>query len=609
MRKLAFSTTTTLGAMLHERAAGPQGEDIRLLFAEGWLPPQSVPPRGDDKSIVFSYEQLYHMSCRAATRFRRLGVKPHDRILLFLSTGPAFLAAFYGCQLVGAVAVPLGPPRTLPQIGVHLEQMAQICEPALTVVGSKFMPLFRLARKRLRGSLRKVVHETELFLDEPRVSEPYPALPSDPAMIQFTSGSTANPKGVTLSHENLFANVRAIGVASEFRDDDVALCWLPLYHDMGLIGHMLNSALWRLGLVLMPPEVFISHPSQWLKALSRYRVSHSTAPNFAYLLCVRKIADSEIEGIDLSRWRLAYCGAEPVSTETIRRFTERFSPKGFSPTAFFPVYGLAEFTLAASFPTPAVEPRFDRIDRKFFEDHGIAQAITPASQQENALEWVSVGHGLPGHLMRIVDSSGIPIGERHVGEVELSGPSMMLGYYGNHLATTEVVRKGWLHTGDLGYMAEGDLFVTGRSKDLIIKAGRNIYPHDVEHIASRVPGVRPGCCAAFAITNEERGTDKLVLICETKFSDAKRRARLRDDIRAAVLNEIGTRPDDVQVVEPATVLKTSSGKIKRQAMRERYLRGELAPERFSFFQRARLYAEVMREQLRKVVFDSNGFVR
>jgi acyl-CoA synthetase (AMP-forming)/AMP-acid ligase II len=601
MRKLAFSTATTLGGMLRERAEGPQGTDIRLLYYEGPLPPRVRPPEGDDKSIVFSYAEVYEMSCRAATCFRRLGVKPHDRIFLFLSTGPAFLAAFYGCQIAGAVAVPIGPPRTLPHIGDQFELMAQICEPALTVVDSRFMPLFRLARSRARGFLKKVIHESELFLDEPRVSEPHPVAPSDPAMIQFTSGSTGNPKGVTLSHQNLFANIRAIGTASEFQDGDVALCWLPLYHDMGLIGHMLNSILWRLAFVVMPPEAFISHPSRWLKALSRYDAAHSTAPNFAYLLCVRKIIDSQIEGIDLSSWRLAYCGAEPINPETIRCFTERFSSKGFKATAFFPVYGLAEFTLAASFPTPTTLPRFDRVDRKLFEDQGIARPISQDEQEGNAKEWVSVGHALPGHELRIVDSTGIPTAERSVGEVELSGPSMMLGYYRNREATAEVIRDGWLHTGDLGYLAEGDLFVTGRSKDLIIKAGRNIYPQDVEHVASRIPGVRAGCCAAFGARNDERGTEELILICETKFTDANRRARLKADIRAAVLQETGTRPDVVRLVAPATVLKTSSGKIKRQAMLERYLRDELAPERLSLFARARLYAGVMREQWRRVV--------
>jgi acyl-CoA synthetase (AMP-forming)/AMP-acid ligase II len=597
MRKLAFSTATTLGGMLRERAEGPQGEDIRLLFADGPRPPWLRPPQGDDKAIVLSYGEVYDAARRAASCFRRMGVRPHDRVLLFLSTGPAFLAAFYGCQLAGAVAVPVAPPRTLSETEGHLSRVARICEPALTVVDSRFMPLFRLARGRAGGPLTKVVQDVELMLEEPTVSEPHPAQPSDIALLQFTSGSTGRPKGVAISHANLFANIRAIGVASAFRDGDVALCWLPLFHDMGLIGHVLNTALWRVGLVLMPPEVFTARPSRWLRALSRYGVAHTTAPNFGYRLCVRKIADREIEGIDLSHWRLAYCGAEPIQPETIRSFTERFSSKGFKAATFFPVYGIAEFTLAASFPTPETPPRFDLVGRESFESEGFAWPKPAGDRDADTMELVSVGRALPGHSLRVVDRDGVPVGERRVGEIELSGPSVMTGYYRDPEATAEAIRGGWLRTGDLGYVAEGDLFVTGRSKDLIIKAGRNIYPQDVEYAACSVPGVRAGCCAAFAVTNHERGSEELVLVCETKVADAKRRARLREEIRARVRAEVAAAADVVRLVEPGTVLKTSSGKIRRQAMRERYLGGRLEPERLSFMTRLRLYAALMRARL------------
>lgn len=601
-RRLTFSTSTTLGEMLRERATGPQGEDIRLLFATDTRLPRIQSPQGDDRSIVLTYAEVYDLACRAASCFRRLGVRPGDRVLLFVATGPAFLAAFYGCQIAGAVAVPFAPPRTLSQIQGHLTRVAQVCEPALTVVDSKFMPLFRVARSRSdesRVRLNKVIEDVELFLEEPTVNEPWPLRPSDPAMVQFTSGSTGQPKPVTLSHANLFANIRGIGLASGFQDGDLALCWLPLFHDMGLIAHMLTSALWRVALVLMPPEVFIARPSSWLKAISRYQAAHSTAPNFAYLLCVRKIADRDIEEIDLSRWRVAYCGAEPIHPETIRRFTERFASKGFRATSFFPAYGLAEFTVAVAFPTPTTPPRYDPIDRELVEREGIAQ---PTRETESGkIEYVSVGRVIPGHSLRVVNQAGMPTEERHVGEIEVSGPSTMLGYYRDPKATAAVVHDGWLRTGDLGYVAGGDLFVTGRAIDLIIKDGRNIQPQDLEHAASSVAGVRAGCCAAFNGSNRERGSEEIVLICETTRSRGQKSAKLSEEIRQKVLNAIATSPDVVKLVEPGTVLKTSSGKIRRQEMRERYLKGDLRPERLSHVVRLRLYAEVARGQLGRFV--------
>ncbi len=601
-RKLAFTRSFTLGGMIQERAAGPQGQDVRFLHVDAGGLPRIPAPAGEDRSVVLGYAEVYDLACRAASCYRRHGVKPGDRVLLFLSTGPAFLATFYGCQLAGAVAVPIAPPRTLSQIEGHLVRVARVCEPALTVVDRKFMPLLRLARGRVpevRAALASVVEDLELLLEEPTLTEPHPVRPSDPALLQFTSGSTGAPKGVTLSHTNLFANIRAIGVASGFQDGDLALSWLPLFHDMGLIGHMLTSALWRVALVLMPPEVFVGRPSSWLEALSRYRAAHSTAPNFAYLLCARKVVDRDLAGIDLSRWRVAYCGAEPIHPDTIRRFTDRFERCGFRATSFFPCYGLAEFSLAAAFPEAGAPPRYDRIARGSFERDGVARACDAAARDGEVVELVSVGRAVPGHALRVVGADGAPVAERRVGEIEVSGPSMMLGYYRAPETTAQVIRDGWLRTGDLGYIAEGELFVAGRSKDLVIKAGRNIHPQDVEHAASAVEGVRAGCCAAFAVTDERRGVEELVLLCETKGDDPRRHPRLRDEIRVTVRDAVGVAPDVVALVKPGAVLKTSSGKIRRQEMRERYLRNDLEPERLSQGTRARLLLGATLDRLRR----------
>ncbi len=303
----------------------------------------------------------------------------------------------------------------------------------------------------------------------------------------------------------------------------------------------------------------------------------SAAPNFAFDLCVRWADDAELRALDLSTWRLALNGSEPVSPATIERFTARFAPHGFRPEAMCPVYGLAEASVALTMSPLGRPPRVDRVRREPFEHEGRAE---PASGDEAApLCLVACGRPLPGHEVRIVDAAGRPVGEREAGRIEFRGPSVTAGYFRNPGATRAALRDGFMDSGDLGYWANGELFVTGRRKDLIIKAGRNLHPQEVEALVAGVPGVRKGCVAAFGEADPAIGTERLIVVAESRETDPARRAGLEAAVREAVVAALGLPADIVVVAPPGSVLKTPSGKVRRSATREAWRRGELGRPR------------------------------
>jgi len=350
--------------------------------------------------------------------------------------------------------------------------------------------------------------------------------------------------------------------------------WLPLYHDMGLIGTWLGTLYHGVPLVAMSPLAFLSRPARWLQAFHTYRGTLAAAPNFAYDLCVRKISDEELNGLDLSSWRCALNGAEAIAVSTIDRFCDRFSHCGFRREAMKPVYGLAEASLCVTAPLPRVEPRVDRLAREPFER---ARQIVPATAADRApLAFVGCGRPLRGHDVRIVSAGGDVLGERSEGAIHFRGPSVMQGYFQNPAATAEVARgDGWVDSGDLGYWADGDLFITGRVKDIIIAAGRNIHPQEVEEAAGDVPGVRRGCVAAFGVEDPRSGTERLVVVAETRDSSAGARSALVDAIVAGVTDAIGIPPDQVVIAPPGAIPKSSSGKIRRSATKQLFTSGTL----------------------------------
>ena len=535
---------------------------------------------------TWTYPDLLEACRRVAGGLLELGVKTGERVGLMLPSGPDYLASFYGIMWAGAVPVPLYPPFRMDQLEDYVKRQAAI----LQLAEIRFLISFDQARpvipllKLQDTQLSKVVTPAELKGEK---APPPNAFPH--ALIQFTSGSTGLPKGVVLSHANLIHNIRGYGHVMDLRPDDVTISWLPLYHDMGLIGTMLGSVYHGQPLALMGPQDFLARPSRWLKAIHQYRGTISPAPNFAYEICARKIPDEELEGLDLSCWRIALNGAEAVRPETLQRFSERFAPYGFDPGAHFPAYGLAEASLAVTFPPPGRGPLIETLNRDVLERDGVVASCGPG---EPSLQLVACGRPLPDMEVRIVNEEGKVLPSHTRGLVEFRGPSSLQCYYNNPEATRATKDEdGWVKTGDLGYLSEGELYLTGRVKDIIIKAGRNIQAEDVEDMVADVEGVRRGCVACFAVASQEEGTEQLVILAESRLRDPGEKQKLRVAIEQAVSRKLGLPPDRVEIVRPGAVPKTPSGKIRRSECRRRWLAGDLEPSQSILSQVRRILSQ------------------
>ncbi|PWB78216.1 MAG: acyl-phosphate glycerol 3-phosphate acyltransferase [Candidatus Methylomirabilota bacterium] len=556
--------------------------------------------RDDGTETPICYGTLWSQAATVAAGLRQRRLGPGHSIALMLRTETAFFEAFFGVLLAGAVPVPVYPPFQLDRLEEYARRQIRIlhdAEARLLVTFGEVERVARLLRNRV-PSLKEITTIERLALPETGMPTPH-RRGDDSALIQYTSGSTGDPKGVHLSHANILANIRAIGEATAIRPTDIGVSWLPLYHDMGLIGSWLTALYFGIPIAIQPPLAFLARPARWLQAIHSHRGTLSAAPNFAFDLCVRKISEAELEGLDLSSWRLAFNGSEPVSPETIERFTRRFAPYGFKAETMCPVYGLAECAVSLTVPPLGQPPRIDRVTREAFEHVREARPALP--EDRSPLCFVSCGYPLPGHEVRIVDEAGRQIAERLEGRIEFRGPSVMSGYFRNPQATQAVLHGGWLDSGDLGYWAEGELFITGRRKDIVIKAGRNLYPQEVEEVVGDVPGIRKGCVAAFGIADPDAGTERLVVIAESRETAPDR----LDEIRMAVLDQmitvIGLPPDTLVMAKPGTVLKTSSGKIRRSATREAYLQGRVERRRPSITaQVTRLYLQGAGSRLRRI---------
>lgn len=563
----------------------------------------------DAHAETLTCAQLHEAATRFAGALVALGVRPGDCVALMLPSDLDFFRCFFGILFAGAVPVPMYPPARPNQIEEHLRRQAGIlhnCEARVLITFDRVRPLARM----LAGLVPTLAHVSTPDALAASGRAPLPPQPLRSAalgLIQYTSGSTGDPKGVALSHANLLANIRAWGRAAALGPQDVCVSWLPLYHDMGLIGTWLGSLYHGLPLVLMSPLDFLARPERWLWAIHHYRGTVTAAPNFAFELCVRRLADTELDGLDLSSWRLAANGAEPVNPHTLARFAAAFSRYGLDAHSLMPVYGLAECAVGLCVPPPGRGVVVDQVQRSSVR---LGTQVRPATNDSDTLRLVSCGPALPGHALRIVDADGHPLPERCVGAVEFRGPSATAGYYRNPAATAALIRDGWLATGDHGYLADGELYLTGRAKEMIIRAGRNLYPYDLEQAVGELPGVRKGCVAVFGTLVPGEVDERLVVVAETRTSDPQTRAALEARISAAAMDQFGLAPDAVVLAPPHAVLKTSSGKIRRAAIRDAYLAGTLgAPSRATWLQvlrlqqaslagRARRAAEAVPHQLR-----------
>ena len=546
MARLTQTIPRALWASAEHRA------DVGFTFVGDAGPPLALP-----------FAELASRVRARAHAFAAMGLARGERVALILPQGHEFVVAFLGAIAAGAVPVPLHPPMGLGQLGPpYLAHVAHVVASSR----SRFLVTTETIRAELEAlrafdaapTLARAFVFGELVGDAALYREE-DADGDDVAFLQFTSGSTARPKGVVLSHANVAANAAAINDALGVTPDDAGVSWLPLFHDMGLIGFVIAALYARTSVTIMPPMMFLKRPATWLKTLSGARGTISFAPSFAYGLATRRIRDADMEGVDLSSWRIAGCGAEPISAPTLRAFADRFAPWGFRSTAFVPSYGMAEATLGVTFARSGRELRVERVD---------------------GVEIVSCGVSPQGHDVRVVsqetidgegDMASLP--ERAIGEVVVRGPSVTSGYFEDAEKTLATVRRGWLVTGDLGYVADGELFLCGRKKDLIIIHGKNYHPQDFEWEAAQVDGVREGNVVAFATTRADLDRDAVVVVFETRPRDAA--TAIADEIRRRIHDAFGIAVDDVIAAVGGAIPKTSSGKVQRSAARGLYESGEL----------------------------------
>jgi 1-acyl-sn-glycerol-3-phosphate acyltransferase len=527
---------------------------------------------GDGEETSLTYRQVASKGRAVAKGLIQAGLQPGERVAIMLPTGAEFFAAFFGTLYAGGMPTPIYPPARPSQIEEHLKRQAGILRNAqsvLLIADTSASAVARLLKLQVE-SMRDVVSVDQL--DQGMEGEAPGAQADSTALLQYTSGSTGDPKGVVLSHANVLANIRAMGEAMEASSSDVFVSWLPLYHDMGLIGAWLGSLYFAAPLVVMSPLTFLVRPEQWLWAIHRHRATLAASPNFGFGLCLHKIDDKTISGLDLSSLRMVANGSEAVLPDTIRQFSARFAKYGFRREAVAPVYGLAENGVGLAFPPLGRAPIIDRVDRAALTQQ--ARADPAAPDDPTALEFVACGHPLLGHEIRIIGPTG-ELGEREEGRLQFRGPSATRGYFDNPAKNLELFDGDWLNSGDLAYIAGGDVYITGRSKDIIIRAGRHIYPEEIESAAGDVPGVRKGCVVVFGARDPRRGTERVVVLAETRETDAAILAQLRKQIEEAAAPLLDAPPDEIALAPPHTIPKTSSGKLRRASARQLFEHGEL----------------------------------
>ena len=566
-----------------------------LLAAAGHDPEGGLRFVGrDERAELLGWGEVRERALAACGGLQALGIEPGDRVALIFPTSPEFFAGFFGALLAGAVPVPLYPPVRLGRLAEYLHRTARMLERTRARVV--------LADRRVVRILGESVAEARPILGCRTIAElpagrPQPVAVSaaDLALVQFSSGTTVDPKPVALSHRAILAQVAIL--SGFWRDTPEqkhsAVSWLPLYHDMGLIGCVFPALARDATLTLIGPEQFVARPALWLRTLSRYRATISPAPNFAYALCASRIAESELDGVDLSSWVTALDGAEAVAPSVLHAFEERFAPYGLRPGVLTPVYGLSEAALAVTFSEIGRPYRIGRFDREALSREGVARnAVVP----ERGREIVSVGRPIPGFRLRIVDPLGRDLPECRVGRVWAAGPSLMDGYLDDPEATAEALHDGWLDTGDLGFLDDGELFLTGRAKDVVILRGRNHSPEEIERAVEGVPGVRAGCVVAASWLPEGGEGELLALFVERRRGAPEAEvAALPEACGTAVLGATGLAVDRVVALAPGTLPRTSSGKLRRSETLRLYLADELkAPQKVTSL---RLAGAVARSQL------------
>ncbi|MEZ5144406.1 MAG: fatty acyl-AMP ligase [Acidimicrobiales bacterium] len=523
-----------------------------------------------DTGVTVPWSQLHDEAKALATALQVRGIGPGDHVALLGPTSRPLVTMIQATWLAGATVMVLPLPMRLASIEefVHQTRVRVIKgDTSLLVIDDQLAEFISpepgdpptASFDELAGEAATVGTAS------------WRRPPEDPerlAILQFTSGSTSEPKGVMLPDRVLCANLDAAVEAGDLQDDDVFISWLPLYHDMGLVGMLSIPMTIGRGLVLGAPQDFLARPLRWLEWMSDHRGTVTAGPNFSWVLATRALRRAE--GLDLSSMRIALNGAEPVDPRSVEAFCAAAAPFGFRPEAVFPAFGMAELAIAGTFPVPLTGLRTDPVDRRVLEGERLAVPAEPGA--EGTREFVRLGRAVPGLEIRVVDpDSGSELGAREVGELEIRGTSVTTGYYKNPDATAALFRDGWLRTGDLAYLLDGELVLCGRIKDVIILGGRNVFPEDIERAVATVDGVRPGNIIAFGVEGN-KGHERVVVVAEAKGDDHD---AIRHEVHHRAMEVSGVPPHEIVLVSPGTLPKTSSGKLQRSLCRQRFLLGEL----------------------------------
>jgi fatty-acyl-CoA synthase len=525
-----------------------------------------------DVHVTVPWSDVHAEAIRMAAAMQQHGVGPGDHVALLGPTTRALVTGIQAVWLAGATLVVLPLPMRMGSLDEFVAQTRKrILDADVRLVAAD--PDLAAFVTPEPGD-PPMVHFGDLTTDA-ELQVPTPDADA-PAILQFTSGSTSDPKGVVLPHRAVCANLDAIAEAAELSaDDDVLVSWLPLYHDMGLVGLLSLAMSTGSRLVLGAPQDFLASPGRWMQWMSRYGGTATAGPNFSYVLATRALrrAAREGEALDLSRLRVVLNGAEPIDPATVEDFVDAGAAFGMPPGSAFPAFGMAEVAIAGTFPPPGRGLVVDTVDRRVLETERYAAPVDAGS--DGARSFARLGRAVPGLEIRIVGpDDGRELREREVGELQIRGTSVCAGYYGRPELNDELFHDGWLRTGDLGYLVDGELVLCGRIKDVIIVGGRNVFPEDIERACNDIDGVRPGNVIAFGV-DTAKGKEGMVVVAEARPADDADLALLRAEVHDRVKAVAGIPAKDVVLVAPGTLPKTSSGKLQRGQCRSRYLDGHL----------------------------------
>ena len=523
----------------------------------------------DEDEQRFTWEEIEAQAQRVAAGFQARDGEPGDRVTIVCQGLRPLVTSFFGAVLAGLHPSILPTPISRHRLQGYLQHVVSIvrvAEPKFVVVDEEVELVGKPLVKEANLENKALVIRHDELIDSSGRFDLHEAAPDEIAVIQFTSGSTSSPRGVVLPHRCVAANVQAIVERLEVAPHDVGGGWLPMYHDMGLIGNLLGAAARSIDLVLTTPFNFLRRPRRWLDVMERHNVSITAGPNVSYRHLLER---GDIPGRDLGKWRVAIIGAEPVDPELLTAFTEAFEPAGFPKTGFMPAYGLAEVGLMATGVRAQEEYEIVEVDREALEGEGVARPVNEAS---NCARIVSCGAPVRETSVRIVDDHGELVPDSCIGEISIAGPSVMREYFNDPVATADTLHGEWLMTGDLGYMKDQQLFVTGRKKELIIFGGRNYYPQDIERVVHGLELVRPGSGVAFGTKN---GHDEGIVIVAAP-RDPQNSESIGARVRAVVSESLNLPVLDVVLLESGRIPRTTSGKLCRGRCRDLYEGGELA---------------------------------